>query len=110
MKDGHLGQAQNTRQPYCALTYVIKGSTSIQHTVPKCCRDSLPVVVESAISFVVGSGRDQGYHHVVVFSEVVVVRRDNCRGATIGYGFLFFPVISIGLMHCTQTKKDILIL
>lgn len=63
-----LGQAQDTRQPYYALTYLSRESTDIQLTVPKCCRNSLPVVVEGAINFVVGSGRDQGYHHVVVFS------------------------------------------
>lgn len=91
------------------LTYVSIGSTNKQHTVPKCCRDSLPVVVEGAVSFVVGSRRDQGYHYVVVFSQVVVVCCDDCRGATIGYRFLLLPIISISLMHCTQTKLDILI-
>lgn len=68
-----LGQAQDTRQPYYALRYLsrvynIQQSNDIQHTVPKCCRISLPVVVEGAINFTVGSGRDQGYHHIVVFS------------------------------------------
>lgn len=63
----HLESHNDTRQPYYALTYLSRESTDIQHTVPKCCRNSLPVVVEGAINFAVRSGRDQGYHHVVVF-------------------------------------------